>query len=64
MPQQIMNADEFKIKAQNASECRIVRRGDKVKLKLRTTNKLYVYITNEENANTLLSELSIEKVEI
>lgn len=63
MPRKIVDADEFRRLADSANLCRVVKRGDRVKLKLRTTKTLYTYITDETEAEELLKGLKIESVE-
>jgi len=64
MPRQLRSVEEFKRLAEHASECRVVRRNGRVKLKLRTSRMLYTYITGEEEAGALLKELKIKTVEL
>ena len=63
MPAPIRSADEFRKLAPSASECRVVRRGDRVKLKLRTPKTLFVYVTNEKEAEAMLKDLKVNVVE-
>lgn len=63
MPRAIRSADEFSKLAPSASECRVVRRGERVKLKLRTPKMLFVYVTNEEEAASVLKDLKANVVE-
>jgi len=60
MPKQIFNAEKFKSLSKGAIECRVVKKGSKVKLKLRTEKMLYVFITSKEEADRLLNELKVE----
>ncbi len=64
MPRQIFNKDELLRLAHNAKECRIVRRGDKVKIKLRKSRYLYTYVTNTSEADALLKQINVNKVEL
>jgi len=64
MPKQIFSAEEFKNLLEKATECRIVRRGDKVKLKLRTPKMMYILVTSNAEANTLLKGVKVELKEI
>ncbi|MCP8304147.1 MAG: hypothetical protein H3Z50_01540 [archaeon] len=64
MPKQIFSAEEFKKILEKATECRIVRRGDKVKLKLRTPKMIYVLVTSKKEADTLLKDVKVEVKEI
>ncbi|MEM4311283.1 MAG: hypothetical protein QXX95_02730 [Nitrososphaerales archaeon] len=63
MPKQIFTKDTFLSLLEKAQECRVVRRGDKVKLKLRTQRYLYTYITNAKEADELLEKVKVKKVE-
>ncbi|MEE9585960.1 MAG: hypothetical protein V3W09_03570 [Nitrososphaerales archaeon] len=63
MPRQISDAEEFRRLADSATLCKVVKRDDRVKLKLRTSKILYTYITDETEAEELLKGLKIETVE-
>jgi len=63
LPKEITSVDDFKKLAGKASLCKVVKRGDKVKLKLRTNKWLYIYKTNEQEAEELLKGLKIEAVD-
>ncbi len=63
MPRQISDAEEFRRLADSATLCKVVKRDDRVKLKLRTPKILYTYITDETEAEELLKGLKIETVE-
>ena len=58
-----VDADEFRKLAEFATLCKVVRREESVKLKLRTSKILYTYITTESEAEELLKGLKIEAVE-
>lgn len=64
MPKQIANIEEFKKLTDKANECRVVRRGDKVKLKLRTKETLYVLAASKEEADGFLKGLKIKTLEL
>ncbi|HEY4700053.1 MAG TPA: hypothetical protein VIH27_06785 [Nitrososphaerales archaeon] len=64
MPKQLKTADEFRKIAENAKLCKVVKRGDVVKLKLKTSNTLYTYITDVKESDDLVKNLKIEKVNI
>ncbi|MGQ9718310.1 MAG: hypothetical protein ACUVWK_00410 [Nitrososphaerales archaeon] len=64
MPKQIFNAEKFKSLSKGVIECRVVKIGSRVKLKLRTSRMLYVFITSKEEADRLLNELKVEVKEI
>jgi hypothetical protein len=58
MPVEIFNENEFLEIAKRAKECRVKRSKDSVKLKLRTSSKLYTYKTTPENAENLLKKIT------
>jgi hypothetical protein len=64
MPRLITSAEQFEQIKSRASECRVVRSEEGVKLKLRTPTFLYTYITNSDEAEDLLKRLKdIEVIE-
>ncbi len=64
MPKRIVNVEDFKKLLEKAVECRVLRMGDKAKLKLRTKKMLYVFITSKEEADKILKDIKIEVKEI
>jgi hypothetical protein len=62
LPKQIKNADEFRKLTEFATLCKVVKREECVKLKLRTSKMLYTYITDESEAEELLKGLKIEVI--
>jgi len=64
MPKQLKTADEFRKIAETAKLCKVVKRGSIVKLKLKTSNALYTYVTDEKESDELVKSLKIEKVDI
>lgn len=64
MPQEIFDPEKFLEIAARASEIRVRRQEDTVKLKLRTKSKLYTYKTSPEEANVILQRLSIPVVDV
>ena len=60
MPRQIRDAEEFRKLAEFATLCKVVKREEQVKLKLRTSKMLYTYITDETESEELLKGLKIE----
>ncbi len=65
MPKEIFNEEKFlEIAKSLAIECRIKKTGDIVKLKLRTPKHLYTYKTETSKAESLLSQIEIEKIEL
>ena len=65
MPIEIKDEDEFlKIAKEKASECRIKKVKDVVKLKLRTPKHLYTLKTTPARAEALLKQIEIERIEL
>ena len=64
MPFEIKNIDEFLDLSKDAVECRVMRKGDIVKLKLRTHKKLYTLKTSPKEAEGLLGKINCTIVEI
>ena len=63
MPKQIFSKDDFIKLADGAIECLVVRRKDEVKIKLRLSRMLYVYVTNASEADEILKEIKVNKIE-
>jgi hypothetical protein len=57
MPIEIFDTETFLKLALNAQECRVKRHKDVVKLKLKTSHKLYTMKLGDEKAEELLKEL-------
>ena len=64
MPKQVLSKDEFLKMADGAIECLVVRRKDKVKLKLRRSRLMYIYVTNDSEANDLLKSIKVDTIEL
>ncbi|MDW8276329.1 MAG: hypothetical protein RMJ59_08140 [Candidatus Nitrosocaldus sp.] len=64
MPRQVFSKDELLRLAEGADECRVVRREDKVKIKVRRSRYLYTYIANSSEADEILNRIKVEKVEL
>lgn len=64
MPKQLFSKEDFLKMADDAIECLVVRRKEKVKLKIRRTRMMYVYITNESEANDLLKSIKVDTIEL
>lgn len=64
MPKQIFNKDDFIKLADDARECLVVRREDKVKIKLRRSRLMYIYVSNASEADQLLKEIKLDKIEL
>ena len=63
MPAEIKTREEFLKLLPYARECRVVRRKDYVKLKLRLARRLYTYKTNQAEAEELLKNVTCKIVE-
>ena len=63
VPREIRSKDEFQRLLPQASEVRVVRGHDAVKLKLRTQSSLYTFKTTSEEADSLLKGSKAEVVE-
>lgn len=64
MPQEIFDAEKFLEIAERSRECRIKRLGEVVKLKLRTSRRLYTIKLPRREAEALLNKIRCEKVEV
>jgi large subunit ribosomal protein L38e len=64
MPAEISNTDQFITLSETASECRVKRQKDIVKLKLRTPRQLYTYKVKVERADDIIRRLKCEVVEV
>ena len=64
MPRLIQDPEKFLGLAEKATECRVVRRGETVKIKLRTPGYLLVHVTSSDKADGLLEKIKVEKVEL
>jgi len=63
MPSEIADTDEFVRLSERASECRVKRLKDIVKLKLRTSKRLYTIHLNPEKAAEVLKLVKCEVIE-
>ncbi|WP_457557764.1 hypothetical protein [Candidatus Harpocratesius sp.] len=65
MPEEIFDVEKFlEIAKTRATECRIKKSGDHVKLKLRTPTKLYTLKTNSAQAEEILKQIEVEHIEL
>ncbi len=64
MPKQLFDKDEFLKMADDAIDCLVVRRKDKVKLKVRRSRMMYIYVTNEPEADELLKSIKVNTIEL
>lgn len=64
MPREIKTEEEFFTIVERASECRVKRLRDSVKLKLRTPRYLYTFSTDPATAERLISGLKVPVIDI
>jgi|GEM_PF-373959 len=64
MPKQIFDSKTFKSLIPRAEEVRVVRTGEKTKIKLRTKSMLYTYVSDDTEAEKLLKNVDKPIVEI
>jgi hypothetical protein len=63
MPSEIADAEEFVRISERATECRVKRLKDIVKLKLRTSRRLYTIRLDPEKAAEVLKQVKCEVIE-
>jgi hypothetical protein len=63
MPSEIADSEEFVRISERASECRVKRLKDIVKLKLRTSKQLYTIQLDPEKAAEVLKQVKCEVIE-
>ena len=63
MPTEISDTEQFVKISERATECRVKRLKDIVKLKLRTTRQLYTIKIDPEQAAVLLKQIKCEVIE-
>lgn len=64
MPKEVLDIEEFRKVIPYATECRVVRSGETVKVKLRLKRLLYVYKTTTKDVDALLKEIKTDIIEI
>ncbi len=64
MPRELFDPDEFMEIMERATECRVKRKGDIVKLKLKTKRMLYTLKVTPEEAEVILSRVKIPVIEV
>lgn len=64
MPIEVSDKEEFLNLSQKASECRVKRLKDVVKLKLRTPRHLYTIKLDEETAEEVLREIKCPIIDV
>ena len=50
--------------ADGAKVCLVVRREDKVKIKIRRSRLMYTYITDKSEADQVLKEIKLDKINL
>jgi len=63
MPTEIIDTENFLKIAERATECRVKRLKDIVRLKLRTSKQLYTIKVDPEKAADLLKQIRCEVIE-
>lgn len=64
VPHEVRDVEEFVRISERAVECRVKRSKDKVKLKLRTSRRLYTLVTTEEEVGRILRRIKCPIVEL
>jgi hypothetical protein len=64
MPRQLFDKDEFLRLADGARECLVVRRGEDVKIKIRRSRLMYIYVAKASEADGILSQIKVDKIEL
>ena len=63
MPSEIADTEEFVRISERATECRVKRLKDAVKLKLRTSRRLYTIRLDPDKAAEVLKQVKCEVIE-
>ncbi|TFF92389.1 50S ribosomal protein L38e [Candidatus Thorarchaeota archaeon] len=63
MPKQIYDVEKFLEMSEDATECRVKRGSDQVKLKLRTSRYLYTLILEPQEAEAVIEQVKCQIVE-
>ena len=63
MPSEIADTEQFVRLSERATECRVKRLKDVVKLKLRTSRRLYTIRLDPEKATEVLKQVKCEVIE-
>ena len=64
MPVEIYDPQQFIELSKNSVECRVIRKGDTVKLKLRAKKHLYTLKTTPKDAEGILAQIPCEVREV
>jgi hypothetical protein len=62
MPKELKTSEQFQKLLPSAVELRVVRKKEFVKLKLRTSDVLYTYKTNEDEADDIIKD--VKEIEV
>jgi len=63
MPRQIGSKEEFQKLLPSATEIRVVKTGDSAKVKIRTRDQLYTFVTTEAEVEGLTKGIKVPVVE-
>jgi hypothetical protein len=63
MPTEVTDSEEFVRLSERASECRVKRLEDVVRLKLRTSKQLYTIKVDPQKAAEMLKQIRCEVIE-
>ncbi|MDQ1279281.1 MAG: large subunit ribosomal protein L38e [Thermoproteota archaeon] len=64
MPNEIVDIEEFVRLSEKAEECRIKRLKDTIKLKIKTSSRLYTIKLEKEKADPLIKRLKCKTTEV
>lgn len=64
MPSEIDEPEKFLFLADQATECRVKRLGEMMKLKLRTSKRLYTIVLDKTKGEEVLSKIKCPKKEV
>jgi len=64
LPKEILSEEKFLELAEFAIHCRVKRKKDIVKIKLRTRKYLYTYKTDPNSADRLLNNIKCDVIEL
>jgi hypothetical protein len=64
MPREIRSKEEFQKLLPSATEIRVVKDGESAKVKLRTRDRLYTFVTKEAEVESLTKGTKVPIVEI
>jgi hypothetical protein len=64
MPREIRSKEEFQKLLPSATEIRVVKDGESAKVKLRTRDRLYTFVTKEADVESLTKGTKVPVVEL